>query len=142
MPGNESVQVFAVCVVEKDGRLLLEEYGGPDDPRYRLFGGKVHFNEPEQQAARRVFREELGVELTRMEFIGQMEDPSPEGNAGHHIFWIFKGDLADPSFYGREGTVPRGAGKARGKAVWKPLADLQQSKAALSPDGLLDLLDL
>ncbi|HVZ79227.1 MAG TPA: NUDIX domain-containing protein [bacterium] len=145
MQGSDAVHVVAVCVVEKDGRVLLMECqdkakGGT---YYRPLGGRVGFGEPEQQTVRRAFREGIGAELKNLESYGQMESPFPlTGESGHEILIIFRGDLTDPALYEAAERPILEGGRTLGKAVWVPLKDLHAGKVPLYPEGLLELMEL
>ncbi|WP_415096102.1 NUDIX domain-containing protein [Micropruina sp.] len=60
------IRNIAVGLVVRDGRVLAEEHAVvPGHHRFaRAIGGGIEFGERAEQALRREFREELGVELT------------------------------------------------------------------------------
>ncbi|WP_433799138.1 NUDIX hydrolase [Actinomycetospora sp. CA-084318] len=135
------IRPLALGVVRRGDDLLLLE--GHDAVRgltfYRPLGGGIEFGELSEQALRREFREELGVELTDVARLGVLENIFEfEGVPGHEIAVLYSASIADPAFYERadpgpildEGTPVR----------WLPLRDVVAGRAVLYPTGLLELL--
>ncbi len=140
-PGR--IRALALCVVRKDGKLLVFEGYDPTKRQafYRLLGGGIEFGEYGRQAAARELREELGAEVIDLRYLGTIENIFIyDGQPGHEIALIFEGAFADPSLYERgEMTAHEDDGAAL-KVLWKPLSEFGDGQAPLYPEGLLDLL--
>ena len=140
-PGK--IRALALGVFRKDGQILV--YEGFDTVKretfYRPLGGAIRFGEYGRQALARELREELGVEITNLRYLGLSENIfTCDGKAGHEIVLIYAADLADRTVYERESMVGHEDDVSPIKVVWKPLEFFQRGEAPLYPDGLLELL--
>lgn len=93
----QTIRVKAIGLNWRDGRLLAAEV--PQDDGHikgvRPLGGTVEFGEAWQQALRREFREELGVEITITGDALVFENIyQHEGQTGHEV--IFAADIELP----------------------------------------------
>jgi ADP-ribose pyrophosphatase YjhB (NUDIX family) len=141
------VRAVALCVVRKGDLVLVCQGYEPVRQRviYRPLGGTIEFGEHSSQAALREAREELGVEVVNPRLLGVLEnifnfDPQRlirRGVPGHEIVFVYEAEFADQSCYQREAWVEF---DGRRNVVWKSLAEFQEGKAPLYPEGLLQLL--
>jgi 8-oxo-dGTP pyrophosphatase MutT (NUDIX family) len=137
------IRTIAICVIQNEGSLFLMEcYDSvKKETYYRPLGGGIDFGERGEQAVQREFKEEIGADLKNLNFITSIENLyTLEGKPGHEIVLVFKGEFADPSFYGIQERSIIENGVPCDKAVWKPLREFQEGKAPLYPEGLLELL--
>ena len=137
------VRPIAICVVRDRERIFVSE--GRDSHKqvtfYRPLGGTIEFGEKGEQAVTREFLEEIGVEITRLRYLGTLENIfTLEGVPEHEIVLVYAGEFADVSMYKRGLIVGQEAG-VRIEAMWKSLALFREGRAPLYPDGLLELLD-
>ena len=96
------IRALALCVVRKDGKLLVFEGYDPTKRQtfYRLLGGGIEFGEYGHQAAARELREELGAEVVDLRYLGTIENIFIyDGQPGHEIALIFEGVFSDAAFY-------------------------------------------
>lgn len=140
---QENIRPIALCVCRDGDRILVAE--GRDSKKnqtfYRPLGGTIEFGESGAEAVRREFQEEIGAELTGIEYLGTLENIFVyEGRHGHEIALIYDARLADTSLYQKE-VIPANEFGQPFKAVWKRLEEFGPGKAPVYPDGLLELLD-
>ena len=108
----------------------------------RCVGGGIEFGERSEAAVRRELREELGVELSRVELLGVLENVFDfEGRRHHEIVFAFDCDVVDPTFYERDSHEVIGdSGDVIEVARWVAVADFVSGEKSLVPDGLLPLI--
>ena len=139
----ERIRPLALGLIRRGDDLLVCEFYDHVKQQifYRLPGGGIEFGERGQEALRREFREELGVELDGVRYVATIENIfTHEGQRGHEIVLLYKATSTDPSFYEREAFEIDEDGEIL-KACWMPLAAFgAEGNPPLYPDGLLELL--
>jgi 8-oxo-dGTP pyrophosphatase MutT (NUDIX family) len=133
------VQIRCVAhAVIRRGDELLVTCGGD---WYRCVGGGIEPGERSEHAVRREVHEELGVELSRVDRLGVLENIfDVEGRRQHQTCFAFDCAIADASFYARARNDVVEAGAAIEQAFWVPLADFTSGAKRLVPEGLLELV--
>lgn len=138
------VRAIALGIFRDGERVLVQEGYDPSKRQtfYRALGGTIEFGERSQETVRRELREEIGAEVTDLDFLATLESVFTfDGLAGHEIALIYSGRLADAALYRQpviSGAEPDGTPIT---AVWKPLDDFRAGRDPLYPEGLLELLD-
>ncbi|MBT3315255.1 MAG: NUDIX domain-containing protein [Anaerolineae bacterium] len=137
------IRVITICIIRKgDSILVFEGYDRVKDQIfYRPLGGGVEYGEHSSEAILREFREELGAELINLRYMNTFENTFTfEGNSGHEIVIIYKGDFADESFYSKDIIIGKEDNGNDFKAMWKSILDFRNEQLPLYPDRLLELL--
>ncbi len=112
-----------------------------DEVFYRPLGGTIEFGEPAREAVKRELQEEIGAEVTNLQYLGALENFfTHEGELGHEIVLVYEGDFVDKSFYEADAVPAQEENGLRFIARWKPLREFREEEAPLYPDGLLHLL--
>lgn len=137
------VRAIALGIIRDGERVLLLEGYDPSKRQtfYRPLGGGIEFGERSQETVRRELREEIGVEVTDLEFVATIESVFTfDGLTGHEIALIYTARPADRALTQRaiiSGAEPDGTPIT---AVWRSLDDLHAGGDPLYPEGLLELL--
>lgn len=135
------IRVKALVVITRpaDGALLVSEGGDADgavDDYARPLGGSVEFGELAREAACREIQEELGCGLTSVALLAVLENRFVlDGEPGHEIDFVFRGELTDASLYRRE-SIPILDHPSVHALWWSPATH----SSRLVPDGLAELL--
>ncbi len=140
---QKRIRPIALCLIRYEGAILVFEGYDPlgDQTFYRPLGGGIKFGETSEQAVRREFREELDAELVNLRYRQALENIfSFNGRSGHEIVLLYEGEFADPSFYNKLTIIGHEDNGAPFKALWKPIAEFEDGRAPLYPNGLLELL--
>ncbi|NEU56150.1 NUDIX hydrolase [Halorussus sp. MSC15.2] len=129
--------------VTDDEQLLVERHRDPESGEtfYRPLGGGVEFGERSEDALRREFREELGVELTGVSYLGTDEDVFTFDGETHHEVWrVYETDVVEDWPYEREEFTAREPETGEEiECVWKSRAALE-TEETFYPDGVLSEL--
>jgi 8-oxo-dGTP pyrophosphatase MutT (NUDIX family) len=138
------IRPIAICIIRRGDSLLVFE--GHDASKnqtfYRPLGGGIEFGEYGDMAVRREMREELGVELEDVRYVGALENIyTMEGHAGHEIVLVYESNLVDARLYASDEMVGHEEDFRPFKVIWAPLAQFRAGAVTLYPDGLLELLD-
>ncbi|MCR4311599.1 MAG: NUDIX domain-containing protein [Candidatus Taylorbacteria bacterium] len=105
MTDTLSIKVKAMCIFERDGKLLASKHHDTvkDEVFYRCLGGHVEFGETAEVAMRREAIEELGSEIENLEYLDMIENIFVyNGKPMHEIVFLFKGDLVRKELYAKE----------------------------------------
>ncbi len=143
MPSG-AVRPIALCVVRREGRLLVSE--GYDtakkDYYYRPLGGGIEFGEPSKLAAAREMAEELNAEVDNLRWLGALESIfTVDDQPGHEIVMVYEADFLDEDMYRRSPLWGCEDDGSPIKAVWKSMDDFKIGRGRLVPEGLLAMLE-
>jgi len=133
---NEIIRVKAMCLFERDGKLFVSKNydRAKKETFYRVIGGSVEFSETAEEAVRRELREELNLEIENLQFLTVVENIFTfEGEKGHEIIFLYKGDLSDKDIYKKESISYVEAGGKKLSAEWIKISDVLEERIKLYP---------
>jgi 8-oxo-dGTP pyrophosphatase MutT (NUDIX family) len=140
-PGE--VRPIVICVFRDEDRLFVTE--GYDSHKketfYRPLGGAIEFGEHSRESIVREIREEMGVQIRDLSYVGMIENIfTYDGKPGHEIVLVYEASFVDSLLYKLKSVRLKDNGDWL-VAMWKTLADFRAGSAILYPEGLLDFLD-
>jgi ADP-ribose pyrophosphatase YjhB (NUDIX family) len=121
-------------------QLLVERHRNPESGErfYRPLGGGVEFGERSEDALRREFREELGVELEAASHLETCEDVFTHDGETHHEVWrLYEADIAADWPYEAEEFTAREPDDEEIECVWKPITDFSGESGETIYPGIL-----
>lgn len=144
----ERIRPIAICVFRRGEDILVGEgYDRvKDETFYRPLGGAIEFGESSRDGIVREIREELGAEITGLEYLATIENVfTCDGTPGHEIVMVYQAAFADERFYRAESITGQEHDETgplwEFTAIWKPLDYFRAGTAPLYPESLLELLD-
>jgi ADP-ribose pyrophosphatase YjhB (NUDIX family) len=137
------IRSIVICVFRDEDRLFVTE--GYDSHKketfYRPLGGAIEFGERSRESITREIREEMGVQIRDLGYIGMIENIfTHDGQPGHEIVLVYEAKFVDSLLYKLKSVRCKDDGDWLA-AMWKPMDDFRTGKAILYPEGLLALLD-
>jgi 8-oxo-dGTP pyrophosphatase MutT (NUDIX family) len=138
------VRPIAICIIRRGDDILVFEGCDPATGKvfYRPLGGGIEFGEYGHQALVREIREEIGVEIDRVRYLGTIENIYVyAGRTGHEIVQVYEAELVDPSTYEHETLTGYEDNGTAFPVMWRPLIPFFRGDAILYPDGLVELLN-
>jgi histidine triad (HIT) family protein len=143
-PPAGRIRPLALGVPVRGERILvMEGHDTRKDERfYRPIGGGIEFGETSEEALRREFREELGVEPLSATYLGALENIfSFEGGPGHEVLLVHRVELPVDERLSADTFEAVESDGVPFTARWLPLADARSGAVRLYPEGLLELLE-
>ena len=134
------IRPIVLGVAIKDGKLLVSEGYDKlkDQAFYRCLGGGIEFLEKSDEALKREFVEELGIEITTKDFLGIAENIFTfEGKNGHELVFFYSIDIND-SDYKNEYTILDMEKET--KVKWIDIENLKSKKQIVYPQEVLKYL--
>ncbi|MEZ4943356.1 MAG: NUDIX domain-containing protein [Saprospiraceae bacterium] len=138
------MRVVAQCLLEHNGRLLLQEFWHEHEHYYffRPPGGGIEPGEYATDAMRREIQEELAAEVSDPELVQVLENIFEYGGqTRHEIVFLFRAVVLDERLT-RVPEIRFVDNTFEFRAVWKPIAELLRGDVVLYPAGLRERLPL
>jgi 8-oxo-dGTP pyrophosphatase MutT (NUDIX family) len=89
----------------------------------------------------REFKEELGVTLVNLKYLGVIENIfSMEGNDYHEIDFIYEGDIKEKEIYGN-GNIYAVESGVKFETLWVDYEDFKSGKLRLVPEEITCFID-
>lgn len=132
------IRPLSICLFRRGDRILVHEAADPvKGIRFaRPLGGGIDFGEHSRDAVVREIREELGAEITNIDFVCMMESIYMYlGKPGHEIVFVYDARFVDESLY-EQSALQVTEGKRSFKAKWRSLDELKADNILLVPEGL------
>ena len=102
MQQEGKIKIKAMCLFHKDGKVLISKHFDKvrNESFYRVLGGSINFFETSEAGVRREIQEELLSEIENLKLLDVIENLFVfEGNTGHEISFLYKGDLTRKELY-------------------------------------------
>ncbi len=136
----KEIRPIVLGIVIKNNKLLVAE--GYDKVKknkfYRCLGGGIEFLEKSDEALKREFLEELGINITVKEFLGITENIfTYNGKKAHEIVFYYKIDF-DDSDYKEEYQIQDSTNSE--KVVWIDTDTFKNNKAILYPEEIIQYI--
>lgn len=132
-----------MCIVRNGSKLLVSrDYDKfKKDYYYRPLGGSVEFRERSDETAVREFKEELGVTLINLRYLGVIENIfSMEGSDYHEIDFIYDGDIQEQEIYGNNNIHAVESG-VKFETLWVDYDKFKSGKLRLVPEEIFGFID-
>lgn len=138
------IRPIVICLFRDGDRILVSEAYDSAKKDYfcRPLGGGIEFGEHSRDAILREIREEIGIEVERLELVGVLENLFIyEGAQGHEIVFVYDAEFKDRSVYDRgelqcyEMEIEVGF-----VASWQSPEEIRARNVRLVPEGLAALL--
>jgi 8-oxo-dGTP pyrophosphatase MutT (NUDIX family) len=141
---TKQIRTIALGIFRRDDRIFVVEGYDPNKKEnfYRPLGGGIEFGERGVEALAREMREETGLEVENLRYLGMCENIFIYlGEMGHEIALVYSGDFVDRSVYDKDWVDCKEDDETPFRAVWKRLDEFGKDKAGpLYPDELMGLL--
>jgi 8-oxo-dGTP pyrophosphatase MutT (NUDIX family) len=138
------IRQAALCLFRRGDEFLVSEIVDPAGGAvlHRPPGGGLEAGETPEQAVRREVREELGIRLTDVRFLGTIDHVWHwKGRELRERAWVFQASAADDPRLDRGETLELlEADGDRFQTVWRGCAAPEADLPPLCPPGLLELL--
>jgi 8-oxo-dGTP pyrophosphatase MutT (NUDIX family) len=140
-PGK--IRPLAIGIFRRNSEILVFEGYDPlkEQIFYRPLGGAIEFGEYGHQALAREVREEIGIEVLDLRYLGVSENIFVyDGKPGHEIVLVYEGSLSQDIVREQDSFIGHEDDGSPMKVIWKALETFQRGEAPLYPDGLLEML--
>jgi 8-oxo-dGTP pyrophosphatase MutT (NUDIX family) len=141
---KQHIRPIAICVFRSDGHLFVLE--GHDEVKretfYRPIGGGIEFWETSRAALIREIKEEIGVEIDELRYIGTIESIFVHrGERLHEIVQVYEGRFVNPAMNDLNLVMTGNEEGTPFKAMWIPMDAFRHGELILYPSGLLELIE-
>lgn len=136
----KEIRPIVLGVVKKHGKILVQEGYKKDKDQYyyRCLGGGIEFLERAEEALKREFKEELGIEVIVGDYIGFFQNIfEMDGKPAHELVFIYEIKLPKELTKVTE-VVP--VAENENPAKWIPIQDFVNHKRILYPEGMIKYL--
>lgn len=136
----KEIRPIVLGIAIKDGKLLVSE--GYDSKKnqtfYRCLGGGIEFLEKSEDALKREFKEEIGIEINVKNFLGISENIfTYQGKNAHELVLYYNIEIPE-EYYSENYIVTDDNGKT--KATWVNIDDFKNGSKILYPEEVFEYI--
>ncbi|MGB7086346.1 MAG: NUDIX domain-containing protein [Phormidesmis sp.] len=141
---KKRIRPIALGLIEHEGYLFVSK--GKDSTTnqvfYRFLGGGIEFGETSEAALVREFEEEIGAELTGIEYLGCLDNIfTLHGKPGHELIQLFRARFVDDAFYQIDQTFRLIEGDRIDQAFWLDTQKVLSQACYLVPQSCLKYIE-
>ena len=132
----KEIRPIVLGLAIRDGKLLVSEgYDSKKDSHfYRCLGGGIEFQETSEEALKREFMEEIGIEINVKKLLGVAENIfTYEGKKGHELVFMYEIEIPDELY--KEKYVQDEDGDI-GEAIWVDINDFKDRSKIIYPEDI------
>ena len=134
------IRPVVLGIAKKDNKLLVSE--GYDKIKkqffYRCLGGGIEFGETSEDALKREFKEELGIDIEIEEYCGIAENIFTfQGKKAHEIVLLYNVKIKDEDYQEKYRMIDD---DGEGEAIWVNVDDFKNNQKILYPDEIFKYL--
>ena len=134
------IRPVVLGIAKKDNKLLVSE--GYDKVKkqffYRCLGGGIEFGETSEDALKREFKEELGIDIEIEEYCGIAENIFTfQGKKAHEIVLLYNVKIKDEDYQEKYRMIDD---DGEGEAIWVNVDDFKNNQKILYPDEIFKYL--
>ena len=139
----KKIRPIALGLIEHAGHVFVSK--GKDNKTnktfYRFLGGGIDFGETSSAALQREFMEEIGAELTSVEYLTCLDNIfTLDGKPKHELIQLFRAQFVDSAFYELGQTFELIEGDRTSEAFWIEVAKVRSGQRWLVPENCLAYL--
>lgn len=142
---EKRIRATVLCVFRRGDSIFVSEGYDPSKNRFffRPLGGGIEFGERAEDAIVREMREETGLEITNVRYLGVCENIFEyNGVPGHEIVLLYQAEFVDRSIYDLEVMDCEEIDGMPFKSYWKRIDDFRdEGNPPLYPAAILGLLE-
>ncbi len=136
----KEIRPVVLGIAKKDNKILVSE--GYDKVKnqtfYRCLGGGIEFFETSQEALKREFKEELGIDIEVDDYCGISENIFTfQGKKGHELVLLYNIKIKDEDY---KEIYPMIDDDGESEAIWVNIEDFKNNSKILYPEEIFKYL--
>ena len=134
------IRPIVLGIAKNDNKILVSKGDDKikDSTFYRCLGGGIEFQETSQEALKREFKEELGIDIEVEDYCGITENIFTfQGKKGHEIVFFYNIKIKDEDY---KEIYPMIDDDGEDIAIWENIEDFKSGKKILYPEEILKYL--
>ena len=136
----KQIRPVVLGIAKNNNKILVSE--GYDKVKnntfYRCLGGGIEFSETSQDALKREFKEELGIDIEVEEYCGIAENIFTfQGKQAHEIVLLYNIKIKDEDY---KDTYPMIDDDGESEAIWVDIDEFKNNKKILYPEEIFKYL--
>jgi len=132
----KEIRPIVLGILIRNNKLLVSE--GVDNVKnnhfYRCLGGGIEFTETSQEALKREFMEEIGININVQDCLGFYENIfTYNGKQGHELVFFYKIDISDNDYQEEYEMTEEGK---KDIAKWIDISEFKNGNKILYPEAM------